>query len=128
MCGSHEAIDLFLELTALADSIYISGTYPDSVTRCLRQGLRRDCELALSHPRNANFYNQLYSARVRAFSTKQFLDGIQNKHPVIRWLTLRAFEKYQPPQDINWNEILKSVSNDVSEVVRNTAIKMREAL
>lgn len=126
MCGTSEALDVFFELTELPVSFFIDGTYPEHSSRFLINGLRKDCMLDLSNPLNTNYYNQLYSARVESFSAKHVMDGIRNKHPVLRWLTLKALKNTSLPQGVSRDEILNFASNDTSEMVKELAVEMRK--
>jgi hypothetical protein len=124
MCGTSEALDLFFELTELPDSFFIDGTYPEQSSRFLINGLRKDCMLDLSNPLNRNYYNQLYSSLVESFSAKHVKEGVFNKHPVLRWLTLKALKNTTFPQGISRDEILNFASKDTSEMVRDLAVEM----
>lgn len=124
ICGTSSAINMFFELSALTDSFYVDGTYPESVSRSLR-GLINDRIVALEHPRR-DFYNQLYSALVKSLSEKNVLDGLHSKHAVLRWLTLKALEDTAIERLPNRDQILNSLSNDTCEVVKELAIQLRK--
>jgi hypothetical protein len=119
MCGTNEAIDLLFELANLADSFLIDGTNFDTVS--LRRELKKASLLEITNPLGREFYNQLYAIRVKSFSKDNILDGLQNKHAVLRMLTLKGLSDADLPQGITWEEILKISLIDSSEVVKKLA-------